>query len=91
MARERNVTRTFKVMHVTVLVANSETRAIEEVVVDLPRIYKDEKALVKVLTKEVNTDIMKFVSVVDTSVEEKLMGMSEIEFLKHAKELKIKD
>ena len=87
MAREKNVTRTFKVMHATVLIADANTRAVTETVVDLPRVYKNEKELIKAIKNIVETDTIKFVSVGETTVEEKMYAMSEIDFIKHAKEV----
>lgn len=87
MAREPMVTRTFQTVKVTVLVANTVTREMEEREVVLPRTYADDKKLLKAVEKNFGTDDLKVVALVDKEIIETLYGMSEAEFIAVAKVL----
>lgn len=84
MARIPMVTRTIQTTKVNVLCLNiTEGVPFHEEII-LPRTYKDEKSMMKVIEKMVNTDTVKAVHVVSATVEETLYGMSEVEFISHA-------
>ena len=87
MAREPMVTRTFNTTKVTVLVANTVTREMEEHEVVLPRTYSDDKKLLKAVEKMISSEHLKVISVVDKEIIETLYGMTEAEFIAVAKVL----
>lgn len=85
MARINMVTRTVKGTKAKALVCRISTKEVFETEYQLPRIPKDEKELNKMVTKAASVDPdIKFLTVTETSVEEKLYGMREEEFLAHA-------
>lgn len=85
MARIPMVTRTIQTTKANVLCLNiAEGEPFNEVVT-LPRTYKDEKSLMKMVEKVINTDSVKAVHVVDIKVEEPLYGMTEADFITNAK------
>jgi len=84
MARVPVVSRTFKMTEVTVLCLNIETAEPFNQTVILPRHFKDEKKLMKEIEKRVNSESVKAVHVVDVKPTEKLLGMTEDEFIAHA-------
>lgn len=85
MARIPMVTRTIQTTKANVLCLNIVEGEPFNKVVTLPRTYKDEKSLMKMVEKTINTDSVKAVHVVDTKVEETLYGMSEADFIANAK------
>lgn len=85
MARIPMVTRTIQTTKATVLCLNIVEGEPFNKEVTLPRTYKDEKAMLKVIEPLVNTDEVKAVHVVHSVVEETLYGMSEQEFIHAAK------
>ena len=87
MAREPMVTRTFQTVKVTVLVANTVTREMEEKEVTLPRTFSDDKKLMKAVEKTIASGDLKVVAIVDKEIIETLYGMTESEFIAVAKVL----
>lgn len=87
MARIPQVTRTIQTTRCTVLCMDIEAREPINKDVVLPRTYKDENAMLKEAKKVIETNTIKCVQVVDHSVNETLYGMSEQEFIAHAKPL----
>ena len=84
MARQPMVTRTIQTTHATVLCLNiAEAEPFNQTVI-LPRTYKDEKTMMKLVEKLINTDNIKAVHIVDSKVHEALYGMTEAEFIKAA-------
>ena len=84
MARTPQETRTIQTTRVNVLCLNiKEGNPFNKTVV-LPRTYQDEKHMLKVLEKVINTESVKAVHVVDSVVEETLYGMSEQKFIELA-------
>lgn len=81
MARTPMVTRTIQTTKANVLCLNIVEGEPFNKVVTLPRTYKDEKAMLKVISKMVDNDEVKAVHVVDSYVEETLYGMSEQRFI----------
>lgn len=81
MARIPMVTRTIQTTTATVLCLNIKEGEPFNMEVVLPRTYKDEKSMMKVVEKAVNTDEVKAVHIVHTEVKETLYGMSEQEFI----------
>ena len=81
------VTRSMKVTDAQVLMVNLETQATEQTNVMMPNTYKDDKALMKALTKAYEGSTLKPVHVMASQVIEKLYGMTEKSFLDNAIEL----
>lgn len=81
MARTPMVTRTIQTTKANVLCLNIVEGEPFNKVVTLPRTYKDENAMLKVISRMVDNDEVKAVHVVDSYVEETLYGMSEQRFI----------
>ena len=85
MARIPQITRTITTTKANVLCIDiTEQKPFEQEVV-VPRTYKDEKALLKAVEAAVNTETVKAVHIKSTEIVETLYGMSEQEFIDHAK------
>ena len=87
MARVPMVTRTIITTKATVLcmdIAHGEPFNKEVI---LPRTYKDDKALMKQVSKLIDNDTVKAVHVVYKEEVETLYGMTEQEFIEQAKKL----
>ena len=87
MARTPMVTRTIITTKANVLCMNiAEGEPFNKEVV-LPRTYKDDKALMKQVSKLIDNDTVKAVHVVYKEEVETLYGMTEQEFIEQAKKL----
>ena len=87
MARIPMVTRTIQTTTANVLCLNIKEGEPFNKEVVLPRTYKDEKSMMKVVEKLINTDDVKAVHIVHTEVNETLYGMTEQEFIAAARVL----
>lgn len=87
MARARKVTRTIASTKVVVMCVNTETAVVENYEVTIAGVYSDDKKLMKAVTKVVETEALKPVSVVSTEVIETLYGMDEQKFIEMAEVL----
>ena len=87
MARIPMVTRTIQTTTANVLCLNIKEGEPFNKEVVLPRTYKDEKSMMKVVEKLINTDEVKAVHIVHTDVNETLYGMTEQEFIAAARVL----
>lgn len=87
MRKEQMVTRTFHTTKATVMCLDVEHGESCTEVITLPRTYKDEKALMKAINIAFVSETIKPVHVVSTDIIETLYGMTESDFIKHAKEL----
>lgn len=87
MARARKVTRTIASTKVVVMCVNTETAVVENYEVTIAGFYSDDKKLMKAVTKVVETETLKPVSVVSTEVIETLYGMDEQKFIEMAEVL----
>ena len=85
MARIPMVTRTIQTTTANVLCLNIKEGEPFNKEVVLPRTYKDEKSMMKVVEKLVNTEDVKAVHIVHTEVNETLYGMTEQEFIAAAR------
>ena len=89
--RERMVTRTIMTTKVTVLCADALAGEMFEKELTLPRTYKDNKALMKAVSKvvDIDTDDEKIKAVLVKASEEieTLYGMTELDFINTAKVL----
>ena len=81
--RVHMITRTIKTTTAKVMVVNTENGSTAIKDFELPRTYKDTKAVLRALEDQ-NTGIEKLVHVVDTTVNERLYGMPESDFIKYA-------
>ena len=79
MARIPMVTRTIQTTTANVLCLNIKEGEPFNKEVVLPRTYKDEKSMMKVVEKAINTEDVKAVHIVHTEVNETLYGMTEQE------------
>ena len=84
MARIPMVTRTIVTTKANILCLDIERGEPFNEVVTLPRTYKDDKALMKQVSKVIDNDKQKAVHVVDKEEVETLYGMTEQEFIKLA-------
>ena len=87
MARAPMVTRTIKTTHATLMCVDTESAEVFNKDVILPRTFEDENAVLKAAPKGHETGTTKVVAVVATNVDETLYGMSEADFIAHAKPL----
>ena len=87
MARVPMVTRTITATKAIVMCLNIEQGESCNVSVTVPRTYKDEESLLKKIKPMVETDTVKAVHIVSTEQVETLYGMTEQDFMEHAKVL----
>lgn len=87
MARQPMVTRTFMTTKVKILAVNVENEETSTVELVLPRTYKDKAAMLKMAQKIIDNEQLKYVHVIDFEEVETLYGMSESDFIIHAKVL----
>lgn len=91
MARARKVTRTISSTKVIVMCVDTETAIVNNYEVEIAGVYSDEKKLMKAVTKVVETETLKPVSVVSTEVINTLYGMDEQKFIEMAEVLPSRD
>lgn len=87
MARIPMVTRTIIATKANVMCLDVQTGEPFNEVVTVPRTYKDSEALLKKVKPLIETDTVKAVHIVDSEEIETLYGMTEQEFMQHAKVL----
>lgn len=87
MARAPQVTRTIQTTKVIALCLDIKEQKPYDKEIVLSGTYKDDKAIMKALANLINDDTNKVVHVKSTEVQETLYGMSEQEFIAHAKVL----
>ena len=87
MARVPMVTRTIVTTKVNVLCLDVQLGEPCNKVITVPRTYKDGEALMKKIRPLLETDTLKPVHIVDKEEIETLYGMTEQEFIEHAKVL----
>ena len=78
------VTRSKESLEVKVMVANTETKTVEEITKVIPKV--DEKKIQKELEK-ILPENLKFVSTIETKEVKKLYGVDETIYMEHAIEL----
>lgn len=91
MARVRKVKRTISSTKVIVMCVDTETAKVNNYEVEIAGVYPDEKKLMKAVTKVVETETLKPVTVVSTEVIETLYGMDEQKFMEMAEVLPSRD
>lgn len=84
MARKPMVTRTINTTTAKVLCLNVETGESFEREVTLPRTYKDDKTVLSLAKEVIDTDSVKAVHIVGTTVNEIRYGMTEQKFIENA-------
>ena len=87
MARKPMVTRTITTTRVNVLCLNVVCAEPFNREVTLPRTYKDDKKLFKMVQELVDNEQEKAVTIVDKTEVETLYGMTEQEFIDNARVL----
>mgnify|MGYP003289774074 CR=1 FL=1 len=87
MGRIAMVTRTINFTEVTALTVDVVAQSTATHVYTLSGTFTENDKLIKALKKEFETDTIKVVSVLSTTVNEKLYGMTEQEFMSLAKVL----
>lgn len=81
MARKPMVTRTITTTVVKMLGMDLVNRQPVEQEVTLARTYKDDKAIMKVLCKEYDTDEFKVTAILDKVEQSAIYGMAEQDFI----------
>ena len=84
MARVPQVTRTIQTTVVTIFCVNIEDKSTFEQTITLPRTYKDESKMMKMIEKILEGEPVKAVSISGYEVKETLYGMTEADFIKYA-------
>lgn len=87
MARERSVTRTINVTTVKAITMDIETKAVSTQDFTISGDTPTQDLALKQAKKLYETSTLKIVAIESLETIEKLYGMSEVEFLKYAKEL----
>ena len=83
--REKMVTRTIATANVEVMVCDVNTASTDTIkVTTAPMKQYDEAKLLKRIKKEIETDSLKAVAIVDYEEVEKLYGMTESQFIEMA-------
>lgn len=85
MARVPMVTRTIVMTRVSVMCLDVQVGEPCNKVVTVPRTYKDDEALMKKVRPLLETETLKPVHIVDKEEIESLYGMTEQDFIEHAK------
>ena len=85
MARVPMVTRTIITTKVNVMCLDVQVGEPCNKVITLPRTYKDDEALMKKVRPLLETETLKAVHIVDKEEIETLYGMTEQDFIEHAK------
>ena len=87
MARVPMVTRTIVATKATVMCLDVQAGEPCNKAVTVPRTYKDDESLMKKVRPLLETETLKAVHIVDKEEIETLYGMTEQEFIEHAKVL----
>lgn len=87
MARERMVTRTVELTVAEVMTLNTDTAEVRIIPYEIGGGLTDPEAILKAVKKIYESATVKCVAVKNVSVKEILYGMTEQEFIAHAKVL----
>ena len=87
MARKRLISRTVSVTNVEYLAVDIPNKETFTASTTISGVFKDNAALEKAVEKAINSPVVKFIAVTATTVETKLYGMTEEDFLAHATEM----
>lgn len=91
MARARKVTRTICSTKVIVMCVDTQTAVVDNHEVTIAGVYSDDKKLMKAVSKVVETETIKPVSIISTEIIETLYGMDEQKFIEMAEVLPPRD
>ena len=91
MARVPMVTRTIQTTKVKVLCLDLKSEQPFNTDVTLPRVYKDDSHILKVVKQLIDTDDIKAVHIANVEVEEVLYGMTEAKFIETAEVLPLRN
>ena len=84
MARERMVTRTIETTVATALCLDTNTAEPVNKTVPLAGTFKDEKAMLRAVKKQIETDDFKVAKIVDVKIEKALYKQTEAQFIANA-------
>lgn len=87
MARQRMVTRTVTITYCEMMCLNVDTAEVQVLTVALTGKITDKKTALKVYKKQAETETFKPVTCNSMTTEDVLYGMTEEQFLEHAKKL----
>lgn len=87
MAKKYPFTRTISSQHVIALVFDKETAEATNVTCTIAPIINDPDKLAKAVAKKLDSDTIKFIEVVDVTVDEKVYGITLEDFMANAVEL----
>lgn len=87
MARIPMITRTITTTEVTVMGINTELGESITATFTIPRTYKDDASMLKMVQKLHDTNTEKYVKVLTSKTDETLYGMSEAQFVELAEVL----
>lgn len=87
MARKYPFTRTISKQNVTALVFDTETAEAMNTTVTITPPIDDDERLAKAVSKKVETDNIKFIKVVDVTLDENVYGITLDDFMAHAVQL----
>lgn len=87
MVRARKVTRTISSTKAIVMCVDTETAKVDNYEVEIAGVYSDEKKLMKAVSKVVETETTKPVSIISKEIIETLYGMDEQKFMEMAEVL----
>mgnify|MGYP006895541461 CR=1 FL=1 len=87
MARTPMVTRTITTTRASVMCLDVQDGEVLNKEITVPRTYKDDETLLKTVKPLIETETVKAVSIVSKTTIETLYGMTEQEFIEHAKQL----
>lgn len=87
MARQRMVTRTIVTTKVKALCMDLVNRQPIEKIFNLPRTYKNDNAILKILCKQCDSEELKVTAILEKEVTKDIYGMVEWKFLELAEKL----
>lgn len=87
MGRAKMVTRTILGTEAEVMVFSNTSNEVDTIKVSVGGQYDDDAKLLKAIEKCTNSQDIKVLKVVTSTKIDKLLGMSEVDFLKYAKEI----
>lgn len=90
MARARKVTRTISSTKVVVMCVDTQTAVVDNHEVTIAGVYSDDKKLMKAVSKVVETETIKPVSIISTEIIETLYGIDEQKFIEMAEVLPLR-
>ena len=87
MAKKYPFTRTISSQHVIALVFDKETAEATNIACTIAPVITDPDKLAKAVAKKLDSDTIKFIEIVDVTVDEKVYGITLEDFMANAVEL----